>query len=106
LLASLRNQYDFILIDTPSVLAESDAVSITQSADGVVLVLATKADAVPMARESAQLLKRFDVRLIGCIINDHASRMAHSTGRYAMKGQTNEANIGRNKANPRQPIEA
>jgi capsular exopolysaccharide synthesis family protein len=92
LIKSLRDRYDFVLIDTPSILDVSDGLAVTQQVDGVVLVIATNADAVTVSQQAIGLLERFDARVIGTIVNDLENRMHPLAGRYA-NGQASMARV-------------
>ncbi|MDD8020664.1 MAG: polysaccharide biosynthesis tyrosine autokinase [Acidobacteriota bacterium] len=69
LLASLKDQFDFVLIDTPPVLAVTDAQVLGKLVDGLVLIVQaekTPREALVQTRELIDLLK---LRTFGVVIN-------------------------------------
>lgn len=67
-IAELRNDFDFVLIDTPPVSRYRDAVSLGQQTDGIVLVV----ELGTTRREMALSLKENmngSVRLLGAVLN-------------------------------------
>ena len=69
LLSLLRNQFDFILIDTPPILTVTDAQIVGKLVDGLVLVVhtgKTPCDALVRTRELIDLLK---LRTFGVVVN-------------------------------------
>lgn len=70
LLAQLKTEYDFVLIDTPPVLPAADARVFGHLADGVILV----ARAGQTAREAVSVAQRRlaadDIRVLGLVLND------------------------------------
>lgn len=70
LLEELKGIFDYILLDTPPVLAVSDALVMGPSLDGAILVVRggkTSRDAVRSARE---MLEKHKIKCAGIIIND------------------------------------
>lgn len=73
-LDGLRNRYDCVLVDTPPVLAVTDALVVGREADGVILVLQggnTARDVVQRAREQLAL---GGARVLGTVVNNVGSR--------------------------------
>ena len=77
-LASLREQMDFILLDTPPSGSISDAAALAQYADGVIYVVRQDYTNSTAIKDSMQMLAATDVRFLGCVLNN-AER---STTRY------------------------
>lgn len=71
LLASLRKQFDTILIDTPPLLLVPDARLIGKAADGVILVLRATGTDRERALEAAQRLREDRTPVLGVILNDY-----------------------------------
>ncbi len=70
LLARLREEYDFVLIDTPPVLPAADARVFGQLADGVILVARAGQTAREAAAAAHARLAADDIRVLGLILND------------------------------------
>jgi len=68
-LDELRNEFQFVLIDTPPLARAADAVTMGQLTHGVVLVL----EAASTRRESAQMatatLRSANVPILGAVLN-------------------------------------
>jgi succinoglycan biosynthesis transport protein ExoP len=75
LLTELRNEADFVLIDTAPVLAVADSLTLAQLADAVLLIAdadQTQRSAIEQAKEH---LLRVNARLIGAVLNNfHPSK--------------------------------
>jgi protein-tyrosine kinase len=67
--ASLREKYDYILIDAPPVLAVTDAVILAGQVDGVILVLKPGATRNTIAVQAKDQFSRADARLLGVVLN-------------------------------------
>ena len=65
----LRPQYDFIVIDTPPVLAVTDAVVLARAADRVVLVVKGHATSRELVRQARDRLLGAGVRFLGVAVN-------------------------------------
>ncbi|MGI9457307.1 MAG: CpsD/CapB family tyrosine-protein kinase, partial [Aeoliella sp.] len=85
LLDTLRDQFDFVIVDTPPLLAVSDPLSVAQHVNGVVLVVPIKPDSIPAAEHSVRLLDRFEAKVIGTVVNDLEDRWANSGNRLAYR---------------------
>jgi capsular exopolysaccharide synthesis family protein len=69
LIESLRSQFEYIIIDTPPLLAVSDAASVAARADAVVLTVRLRRNAKPLALQASQLLLEMGVRPMGIVVN-------------------------------------
>lgn len=62
-------QYDIILIDSPPVLAVTDAQILSNLADGIVLVTKSGQTEYDMAIKATELLKNSRAKLLGAVLN-------------------------------------
>ncbi len=69
LLAQLRKRYDTIILDTPPVLPVTDAVIISKSSDGVLLVAQAGNSIINEIGQAAKALKDVDARIVGTVLN-------------------------------------
>ncbi|MEP9390788.1 polysaccharide biosynthesis tyrosine autokinase [Gordonia sp. VNK1] len=69
-MASLREKYEYIVVDTPPLLPVADALVAAQFVDGVVLVTRSGHTRRPDIRKSLGLLEAGNVAVFGCILND------------------------------------
>jgi capsular exopolysaccharide synthesis family protein len=72
LLAGLRGQYDAVVVDTPPLLAVSDAAVVAAQADGVVLVLRPGKNSRPAADRAVDALRAVAARVLGIVVNGGA----------------------------------
>jgi capsular exopolysaccharide synthesis family protein len=70
LLHGLKDRYDFILVDTPPVLAVADSLLISRMVDSVLFVVRSGTTPRAVARDARQKLMNVKARIIGCIVND------------------------------------
>ncbi|HTE88557.1 MAG TPA: polysaccharide biosynthesis tyrosine autokinase, partial [Terriglobales bacterium] len=68
-LTEARQQFDYVLVDTPPVLAADDAASLAPKVDGVLFVVRGSFTSARMARGALDLLRQRHVRVLGAIFN-------------------------------------
>ena len=71
LLDQLREEYDYIIIDTPPVLLLSDALALSPAVDGAVLVCRHQVSYISDIERALDVLKFSKVNVLGVIINDY-----------------------------------
>ena len=69
LLKDMSNQFDFILVDGPPLLAVSDPSVLSAQVDGVVLVLRIRKGVRRTATKAKEILEDVDSNLIGVVVN-------------------------------------
>ena len=69
LLRDLATQYDYVIIDSPPMLATDDAVSLASKADGVFVVVRAAYTHSRMIREALDRLHKRHVKVLGLIYN-------------------------------------
>jgi tyrosine-protein kinase Etk/Wzc len=72
LLAACREEYRWILLDAPPVLAVTDAAVLAALTDGAVLVLRAGETDRRAAWQGVQQLRRVDARVVGAVLNEVA----------------------------------
>jgi capsular exopolysaccharide synthesis family protein len=70
LLAGLREKYDYILIDSPPVIAVSDTAILSTICEGVLLVLHSKNSTLALARQALERLASVKAKVLGTILNN------------------------------------
>ena len=70
LLRRLREEYDYVIVDAPPVLAVSDAIAMAPMMDGVLLVASHGIANREGARHTVELLSKVDTRILGVVINN------------------------------------
>ncbi len=69
MLASLREKYDYVLIDTPPLLAVTDPCTVAPYVDGVLLTIRISKNARPNASRAKEILSTLGTRVIGVVVN-------------------------------------
>jgi succinoglycan biosynthesis transport protein ExoP len=70
LIAELEKIYDFILIDTPPILAVADGLVVSRLVDSVVMVVRSHTTDRVRASEARKRLTRVNARILGVVLND------------------------------------
>ena len=69
LIQEVSEQYDMVLIDTPPVVAVTDAAILAQEVDGVILVLASGEVNKEYAQRAKELLDKVGAKILGAVLN-------------------------------------
>jgi capsular exopolysaccharide synthesis family protein len=88
MLEQWRNDYDYIVLDTPPVLALTDAAILASMSDGILLVVRTGVTRRQTLCRTRDLLRGVKTRTIGVILNDFDS---NSSAYFAHYGYTGDA---------------
>lgn len=67
LIARLRTEYDYVILDSPPVLAVSDSLYIARLSDGVIFVVAQNEAKRAVINEAVATLKQNNVNIIGSV---------------------------------------
>lgn len=86
LLDELKEQYDYIFIDSPPVGRLNDACIIAQYVDGVVLVNASKEIDSKVAKITVEKFKKVGANLIGVVLNKFQSEEYQYYSHYSYYG--------------------
>ncbi len=90
LIDSLREAFDYVLFDTPPILAVTDALDLGSKLDGIILVVwgeRTSHDALKRAREKLDMVK---VRTLGVVLNNVVIRKHDYYSRHGYYGHYGE----------------
>lgn len=111
LLDVLREEYDYIILDTPPLLVVTDPSITASMTDGVVMALKVRRKSKPNAKEAASILANVGAKLLGVVINasDEGSnndgykgygyyRYGRHTNRYYRKTADNGAKAGQRRS--------
>ena len=69
LIEEVSEQYDVVLIDTPPIIAVTDAAIIAQEVDGVILVLASGEVNKDFAQRAKEQLDKVGAKILGAVLN-------------------------------------
>jgi succinoglycan biosynthesis transport protein ExoP len=78
----LRNEYDFIVVDSHPVLAATDSLLIGQQADAVILSLMRDVSQTPKVHAAAQRLATLGIRVFGTVMNGLPEEEIFNKGGY------------------------
>jgi Mrp family chromosome partitioning ATPase len=81
LIAFLKRSFDYILFDSPPILAVSDALAMGPLIDGVILVVRAGRTPVPALRQARQRLDTHKLKCLGVILN--GVNLVEQDGYYA-----------------------
>ena len=62
-------EFDFVIVDTPPVMAADDAASLAPRMDGVLFVVRAEATSARVARAAINLLRQRKARVLGLVLN-------------------------------------
>lgn len=69
-LAEMQTRYDLILIDTPPVIAVTDAQIVSTLVDGMILVVSSGVTQTELAKRSKDLILKVGGKIIGLVLNN------------------------------------
>ena len=78
LLDAARQEYDYVLIDTPPIMPVTDAAVLGAKVDGVMIVIASGQDKPELVQAAKTRLVQGGANLLGCILN----KVQVGAGRY------------------------
>jgi tyrosine-protein kinase Etk/Wzc len=81
-LAALSEAFDLIVLDTPPLLAASDAAILATIADGVVLVVRAGVTEADAGQQAMAQLQSVGARVVGAVLNDPDSKLQQYGGYY------------------------
>ena len=82
LIHDLRGKYDFVIVDSPPLLAVSDPAVIAPRMDGVLLVMRVEKNGRPPVVQARQILARLGVPVLGLVVNGMKQDRRYGYGYY------------------------
>ena len=82
LLDTLRGQYDFILVDTPPILAVTDPSAVAARVDGVLLTIRISKKSRAVAVRAIETLNTLGAGVLGVVVNGVREERGYGYGRY------------------------
>jgi len=67
---NIKNEYDYIIIDTPPALIQSEVISLSKYIDGVILVVKQETATIGDIVETKNKVQDVGAEIIGCVLND------------------------------------
>jgi len=80
IIAQLNEHTDIVIIDTPPLLAVTDASLLARQADAMLLVIEAGRNHAPVCKRGQEILEQIGIQPIGVVLNRFASK--HSGGYY------------------------
>jgi non-specific protein-tyrosine kinase len=77
-LEEIRTEADFVIVDTPPVMAVTDAAALAPRMDGVIIVVRPGATKLAQTRHTIETLQRGGANILGVVLND----IDHKRSRY------------------------
>ncbi|GJN41995.1 polysaccharide biosynthesis tyrosine autokinase [Corynebacterium ammoniagenes] len=98
-LETLRDQFDYVIIDAPPVLAVTDAVVLEKLATGLLMVVATGFTTRQELEDSMQVLETAGTNVLGVVATMVASKKpgGYSYGQYGYGARTVDEIVGEQK---------
>ena len=91
LLQRAKEQYDYVLIDTPPVMPVTDALIVSRFVDGMILVIASAEVKVEMARDVKSQLVNAGANILGVVLNKvRSEHHGYGYGYYYYYGNDGE----------------
>lgn len=81
-LESLKETYDYIIIDTPPIIMVTDAQILSKYADGCLLVIASGEADKNAAIKAKELLENVDAKILGVVLNKLDTKRKGYYGHY------------------------
>ncbi len=69
MLQLIREQYEYVIVDSPPLLAVSDPANVAARVDGVILTLRLRRNLKPLAHRAVQMLHSVNANIIGVVVN-------------------------------------
>lgn len=74
-LEELRQQYDFVIVDTPPILVVTDPSVVAPRVDGVVLCIRVTKNGRPYAERAKEVLASINANVLGVVVNGFGSQI-------------------------------
>lgn len=82
LMNTLKERYDYIILDTPPVNIVADALPLAKLVDGVLLIVRHRQSAHPELAAAISRLEFADAHILGMVLNGMEETMTYYRGRY------------------------
>ena len=87
LIQTLRNQYDYIIFDTPPINVVSDALVLSPNSDGILLVARSKKTSFSQLKQTVKKVDVAGVNLLGTVLNGADAKQLKNSYYYMKKSK-------------------
>jgi succinoglycan biosynthesis transport protein ExoP len=92
-LGYLRREYDFVIVDTPPLMAVTDPSVVAPRVDGVILTIRITKNGRPAAERAKEILSTLGAKVVGVVVNGTNSEKDQGTYGYSYGyGEDSEEN--------------
>ncbi len=74
LLSELKDNYDYVIVDTPPINLVSDALTISQKCDGILLIVRTSVTTYEAFKKTLSSAEKLKINVLGSVMNGVGSR--------------------------------
>lgn len=78
-LEKLKNDFDYVIIDSPPIIPVTDAEIIAQISDGTILVVSTNSTEMDLLEKSVEVLSKDKSTFLGVLLNNFSYRSGYSS---------------------------
>ncbi len=78
-LSEVRSKYDYIILDSPPIVAVTDAEILAKKVDGSILVISADVTETAMLDRALQLLKHDNSNVIGAVLNNFSTKPGYKS---------------------------
>ncbi len=82
----VREKYDFVIVDSPPVLAVTDPSAIAPRVDGILFVLRLSKHARNAALRAVEVINNVGGHILGLVVNGVSDRQGYGYGKYGYRG--------------------
>ena len=86
LIQEARGRFDYVLVDSPPVLAVADASVVAARVDGVILTIRLRRDSRPLAMQASKMLDAVRAQVLGVVVNGVKATSSAYEYRYGSYG--------------------
>jgi tyrosine-protein kinase Etk/Wzc len=77
--AKVRDMYDFIILDTPPIIAVTDSEILSRHVDGSILVVSADTTEMELLRRAGEILKQGKHHFIGAVLNNFVYKSSYGS---------------------------
>ncbi len=107
LIRHMETEYDYVILDTPPIIAFTDALTLATEKIGVILVISSEESKIDICKKSKQLLININATIIGTVLNKVNKRSfvgyGYNYDSYDKEKESNKRRKRKKKKNSEKP---